>query len=182
MRADLHLHSRYSDRSADWLFRRFDFPDSYSQPKELYARLHETGMDLVTLTDHNRIDGCLEIADLPGVFISEEVTTYFPADRCKVHLLVWNLSEAQHREISTSARVDFRSSALPCCRELAARRRSPALQRGSETYRRPFRAVGSPVQMFRGAEWSARSTAKRSRPASARQPHPGKGRTPGRTA
>ncbi len=101
MRADLHLHSRFSDRSADWLFRRFDFPDSYSQPGELYTRLREGGMDFVTLTDHNRIEGCLEIADLPGVFISEEVTTYFPADRCKVHLLVWNLSEAQHREIST---------------------------------------------------------------------------------
>ncbi len=99
MKVDLHLHSRYSDRSADWLFRRFNFPDSYSEPRELYTHLRARGMGLVTLTDHNRIDGCLEIADLPGVFVSEEVTTYFPADRCKVHLLVWNLTEAQHRDI-----------------------------------------------------------------------------------
>ncbi len=115
MKADLHLHSRYSDRSADWLFRRFDFPDSYSQPRELYSRLRAAGMDLVTLTDHNRIDGCLEIADLPGVFVSEEVTTYFPADRCKVHLLVWNLSEEQHREIAT-----LRESIFDLQRYLAA--------------------------------------------------------------
>lgn len=100
MKADLHLHSRYSDRSADWLFRRFDFPDSYSQPEELYTQLRGMGMDFVTITDHNRIEGCLEIADQPGVFVSEEVTTYFPADRCRVHVLVWNLTEAQHREIS----------------------------------------------------------------------------------
>jgi glycosyltransferase involved in cell wall biosynthesis len=100
MKADLHLHSRYSDLSADWLFRRFNFPDSYSDPKALYALLRQRGMDFVTLTDHNRIDGCLEIAALPGVFVSEEVTAYFPEDRCKIHLLVWGLNEAQHREIS----------------------------------------------------------------------------------
>ena len=99
MKADLHLHSRYSDRSADWLFRRFDFPDSYSDPAELAGLLRERGMDFFTLTDHNRIDGCLEIAHLPGVFLSEEVTTYFPEDRCKIHLLVWGLDEGQHREI-----------------------------------------------------------------------------------
>ena len=41
-------------------------------------------MDLVTFTDHNRIEGCLEIADRAGVFISEQVSTRFPDDRCEV--------------------------------------------------------------------------------------------------
>ncbi len=100
MKIDLHLHSRYSARSADWLFRRFDFPDSYSEPRTLHATLRARGMDLVTLTDHNTLDGCLEIAGLPGVFLSEEVTTTFPEDRCKIHLLVWNLTETQHRDIT----------------------------------------------------------------------------------
>ena len=100
MKADLHLHSRSSDRSAEWLFRRFDFPDSYSPPRALYDTLRQRGMDLVTLTDHNTLDGALEIADLPGVFLSEEVSTYFPGDRCQINVLVWNLSEAQHREIT----------------------------------------------------------------------------------
>ena len=102
MKVDLHLHSRHSDRSAEWLFRRFDFPDSYSQPRALYDTLRQRGMDLVTLTDHNTLDGGLEIAGLPGVFLSEEVTTCFPEDRCKINVLVWNLTEAQHREIAAA--------------------------------------------------------------------------------
>ena len=98
-RCDLHLHSRFSARSEEWLFRRFDFPDSYSDPRELYRLAREQRMDFVTITDHDTIEGNLEIAELPGTFISEEVTTYFPQDPCKIHLLVWGISEAQHTDI-----------------------------------------------------------------------------------
>ncbi len=98
-RCDLHIHSRHSARSEEWLFRRFDFPDSYSDPKQLYEQLRKRGMDYVTITDHDSIDGCLEIAHLPRTFISEQVTTYFPHDACKLHILVWGISEQQHRDI-----------------------------------------------------------------------------------
>jgi glycosyltransferase involved in cell wall biosynthesis len=98
-KCDLHVHSRHSARSEEWLFRRFDFPDSCSDPRELHRQLLERGMDYVTITDHDAIDGCLEILDLPNTFISEQVTTYFPQDPCKVHLLVWGISEAQHEDI-----------------------------------------------------------------------------------
>ena len=98
-KVDLHIHSKFSDRSAEWIFRRFEFPDSYSDPKVLYRRLKEKGMSYVTFTDHNRIDGCLEIAEFPDTFISEEVTAQFPDDSVNVHLLLWNLTEAQHAEI-----------------------------------------------------------------------------------
>src|SRR3984893_2050806 len=97
---DLHIHSRFSARSEEWLFRRFDFPDSYTDPRELYRLLRDRGMDFVTITDHDTIDGNLEIAELDHTFISEEVTTYFPHDPCKLHLLVWGISEAQHSEIA----------------------------------------------------------------------------------
>ncbi len=99
-RCDLHLHSKFSDRSEDWLFRRFDFPDSYSNPRELYLRAKAAGMDFVTLTDHDTIEGGLAIADQDNTFVSEQVTTYFPQDPCKISLLVWGISEAQHGEIS----------------------------------------------------------------------------------
>jgi glycosyltransferase involved in cell wall biosynthesis len=98
-RCDLHIHSRYSARSEEWLFRRLDFPDSYSDPKQLHEQLLKRGMDYVTITDHDAIAGCLKIAHLPRTFISEQVTTYFPNDPCKLHILVWGISEEQHREI-----------------------------------------------------------------------------------
>ena len=107
-RCDLHLHSKFSDRSQDWIFRRFDFPDSYSDPQELYAQAKKAGMDFVTITDHDTIEGCLAIASREDTFISEQITTYFPQDPCKIHLLVWGLSEAQHRAIAaTRCRVRF---------------------------------------------------------------------------
>ena len=98
-KCDLHIHSRYSARSEEWLFRRLDFPDSYSDPKQLYEKLLDRGMDYVTITDHDTIEGCLQISDRPRTFISEQVTTYFPNDPCKLHILVWGISEDQHREI-----------------------------------------------------------------------------------
>lgn len=56
-------------------------------------------MGFVTITDHDTIEGNLDIGDLEHTFISEEVTTYFPQDPCKLHLLVWDISESQHAEI-----------------------------------------------------------------------------------
>jgi glycosyltransferase involved in cell wall biosynthesis len=98
-RADLHIHSRHSVRAADWVLRRLDYPASASDPLELYQKLRGAGMRFVTLTDQNTIAGCLEIAHLPDVILGEEVSTVFPEDECRVHVLVWGLSEAQHKEI-----------------------------------------------------------------------------------
>ncbi len=100
MKADLHIHSRASSRSAEWVFRRAGFPESVTDPVELYTSLRAAGMDFVTITDHDSIEGCLAIADRPGVFLGEQVTANFPDDRCKVHVLVWGHSEAQHRELA----------------------------------------------------------------------------------
>ena len=98
LRVDLQLHSRFSDRPSEWILRRLGMPQSYSEPETLYRKLDDAGMSFKTITDHNRLDGCKMIAHHPDVFLSEEVTTYFP-DGCKIHLLVWNLNEAQHEEI-----------------------------------------------------------------------------------
>jgi len=98
-RADLHLHTRHSLRSPEWLLRRLGVPASVSDPRDLHARLRRAGMDFVTFTDDDSIDGCLEIADLPGSFLSESVTASFPEDGCRVSILVWGITETRHREI-----------------------------------------------------------------------------------
>jgi len=98
-RADLHVHSKYSDRPAEWLLRRVGRPECFVEPTEVYRRAKQRGMDFVTLADHNSISGALEIAHLPGVFLSVEITTYFPEDGCKIHLLASGIDEPQFREI-----------------------------------------------------------------------------------
>ena len=98
-RADLHLHTRHSRRSPEWLLRRLEVPASVSNPKELLAKLRRAGMDFITFTDDDTIDGCLEIADQPETFLSESVTAVFPEDGVRVSVLVWGITESQHREI-----------------------------------------------------------------------------------
>ena len=121
-RCDLHIHSKFSARSEDWLFRRFDFPDSCTEPLDVYTQLREYGMDFVTITDHDCIEGCLAIADKPRTFISEQVTTYFPQDPCKVHVLVWGITPAQHQDISV-----FRSNIFELQKYLAENRIAHAI-------------------------------------------------------
>ena len=60
-------------------------------------------MDLVTLTDHDSIEGALEIAALPGTFMGEEVTCVLPGGR-ELHLGVFDFGERQHDEIQRRRR------------------------------------------------------------------------------
>lgn len=98
-RADIHVHCKYSDRPSEWILRRIGSPESFVEPIEVYEAAKARGMDFVTISDHNRIEGALDIAHLPDTFISTEVTTYFPEDGCKVHCLVTGITEEQFRVI-----------------------------------------------------------------------------------
>lgn len=103
-RADLHVHSKHSNRPSEWFLRTLRAPESFTEPLEIYRACRGRGMDFVTISDHDTIDGALEIAHLPGAFVSCEVTTEFPEDRCEVHVLVFGISERQHREIQALRR------------------------------------------------------------------------------
>lgn len=114
-KADLHVHSKYSSRPSQWILKKLGCPESFTDPLAIYRRARAAGMDFVTVTDHNVIDGALEIAHLPGVFVSEEVTAHFPEDKCKIHILVHDLNEAQHRDIQR-----LRENVYELCRYLRA--------------------------------------------------------------
>ncbi len=99
MKIDLHVHSKYSVRPSQWILQKLGCPECFTEPAEVYRIARQKGMDLVTITDHNTISGSAEIAHLPGTFISEEITTYFPDDYCKAHVLVYNINDRIHREV-----------------------------------------------------------------------------------
>lgn len=100
LKADLHVHSKMSDRPSHWILQKLSCPESFTAPARVYEVAKQRGMDLVTITDHNTINGSLEIAHLPDTFVSEEITTYFPEDNCKIHVLALDITEAQHEDIS----------------------------------------------------------------------------------
>jgi predicted metal-dependent phosphoesterase TrpH len=98
MRCDLHVHSVHSGPSDLPLLGRVA-NECYSSPCEVYETALRRGMDLVTLTDHDTIAGALEIAGLPGTFVSEEVTCTLPGGR-ELHLGVFDIDEPRHERIS----------------------------------------------------------------------------------
>jgi glycosyltransferase involved in cell wall biosynthesis len=101
VRVDLHLHSYASNVTDYYAANSFAIPESYSDPRDLYRVLKRGGMSLVTLTDHNSIDGVRELLELghKDVFMSAEMTTTFPEDGCNIHVTVANMTEAQFREV-----------------------------------------------------------------------------------
>jgi predicted metal-dependent phosphoesterase TrpH len=93
-RADLHVHSRYSDSSGHAGVRALRSAESFTDPNELYAAQRARGMDFVTITDHNTLAGSLAIAHLPGTFLSTEFDTWFPEDGVRAHVVALGIDEA----------------------------------------------------------------------------------------
>lgn len=98
-RIDLHVHTKYAGRFKPFALQQLEVDESHTEPKDLYERLLARDMSLVTVTDHDSIQGCLEIAHLPYTFISEEVSARFPENGCIIHVLTYGITEAQHDEL-----------------------------------------------------------------------------------
>ena len=95
--ADLHVHSKYSDYPSTWGHKVYNSPESFTDIDTVYLQAKQRGMNYVTLTDHDDIRGSLELVSKypEDTFISCEVTTYFPEDQCKIHILVYGISSQQ---------------------------------------------------------------------------------------
>lgn len=98
MKLDTHVHTVHSGQSTLRPLSRV-LRESYNSVEGVYRRARARGMDLVAITDHDSIDGVLQIAHRPDVVIGCEVTAVFPRDTVRVHLGVLGLNELQHREI-----------------------------------------------------------------------------------
>lgn len=100
-RIDLHCHSTFSDEAIKYLPGILYHP--LLEPEEVYDLAKARRMDFVTITDHDTIDGCLALLErrgpLPDFIIAEEVSVTMPDDGTILHVNVYDIDEAQHREI-----------------------------------------------------------------------------------
>ena len=102
-RIDAHCHSKASDAPVISALGVLGIPECYSEPEAVYDQAKARGMDLVTITDHDTIAGALTLQErgFEGFIIGEEVTVHFPEDRCKLHVLVWDMTPELHEQIAT---------------------------------------------------------------------------------
>lgn len=107
------MHSCHSLQSGNLRFLRSR--DCYSTPEDVYRTAKARGMDLVTITDHDSIQGCLELLDrrpdARDLFISEEVSCRFPDTELEVHFGVYGTSERLHAELQPLRRNAFEVAA-----------------------------------------------------------------------
>ncbi|MDP9146802.1 MAG: PHP domain-containing protein [Acidobacteriota bacterium] len=104
MRCDLHVHSLESGMfNAPGLSRICR--ESYTDPTEVYGCLKRRGMSIVTITDHDSIDGAEVLRKHRDFFLSEEVTVRMPSGT-EMHMGVYGISDRDHVEIQRR-RDDF---------------------------------------------------------------------------
>ncbi|ACN13304.1 putative glycosyl transferase, group 1 family protein [Desulforapulum autotrophicum HRM2] len=99
--ADLHVHSMASKRPSEWFLKKVGARESYTDVEAIYQKAKDQGMTFVTVSDHNTIEGGLNLvkAHPDDTFLSVEVTAYFPEDNCKIHILVFDLTRDQFKAI-----------------------------------------------------------------------------------
>ncbi len=129
----MHVHSTASELSKLGIQRSLGLPECATPPQEVYELAKRRGMDFVTITDHDTIDGALEIAHLPDVFISEELTVSFKGEPQAVHVLCYGIDGADHDWLQT-----HNDDVESCAAYLSDRQITAALAH-------PFYAVGAPL-------------------------------------
>jgi len=72
--------------------------ESYSDPREVYEKLKQRGMDLVTVSDHDSIDAVEALRRHDDFFLSEEVSCVTPSGT-RLHVGVYGIQERHHVEL-----------------------------------------------------------------------------------
>jgi glycosyltransferase involved in cell wall biosynthesis/predicted metal-dependent phosphoesterase TrpH len=99
----MHCHSTASQLSRLGVQRTLGLPECATPPEEVYELAKRRGMDFVTITDHDTIDGCLELAGRPDCFVSEELTARFAGEPQAVHVLCYGITPGDHEWLQANA-------------------------------------------------------------------------------
>jgi glycosyltransferase involved in cell wall biosynthesis/predicted metal-dependent phosphoesterase TrpH len=102
-RADMHCHSTASQLSRLGVQRSLGLPECATPPQEVYELAKWRGMDFVTITDHDTIEGALELEHLPDTFVSEELTVRFAGEPQAVHVLCYGITRGDHEWLQAHA-------------------------------------------------------------------------------
>jgi glycosyltransferase involved in cell wall biosynthesis/predicted metal-dependent phosphoesterase TrpH len=103
-RVDLHCHSTASVVSKLGVQRALGLPECATPPDDVYELAKRRGMDFVTITDHDAIEGALEIAErYDDAFVSEELTAWFRGEPQAVHILCWGITPDDHERLQALA-------------------------------------------------------------------------------
>lgn len=98
MKLDTHVHTHYSGMTHIWPLS-YIVRESYNTPERVYRLAKARGMDLVAITDHDTVEGAMQLAHLPDVVVGCEVSAHFPGHDVDVHLGVLDITPEQHAEI-----------------------------------------------------------------------------------
>src|SRR3954452_20501260 len=102
-RVDMHCHSTASAVSKLGIQRALGLPECATPPDEVYELAKRRGMDFVTITDHDTIDGALELAGRSDTFVSEELTARFRGEPQAVHVLCYGITPDDHAWLQAHA-------------------------------------------------------------------------------
>jgi predicted metal-dependent phosphoesterase TrpH len=150
-RADLHCHSTASAISKLGVSRALGLPECATPPEEVYALAKRRGMDFVTITDHDTIDGALAIADRADVFVSEELTAHFAGEPQAVHVLCLGITPDDPR-LAAGPRGRRRARrAVPPRRGDRVRARPPVLLGGGAADAAPPAAARRALRRLGGS-------------------------------
>ena len=132
-RADMHVHSTASELSKLGVQRSLHIPECATDPSEVYDLAKRRGMDFVTITDHDTIEGARALEHLPDTFISEELTVWFKGEPQAVHVLCYGITPDDHEWLQT-----HNDDVEACAAYLHSRQITAALAH-------PFYAVQEPL-------------------------------------
>ena len=138
--------------------RALGLPECATPPQEVYELAKRRGMDFVTLTDHDTIDGALALAGLPDTFVSVELTAHFRGEPQAVHVLCLGITPEQWEWLAAHA-----GDVEECAEYLEAsahrQRARPPLLRRRRAARRAAIAAASPSSSRSGRRATARAPA-----------------------
>ncbi len=113
VKADLHIHTKFSKypTSDKEPFKFIGIQDCYVLPEEVYQIAKNKGMDFVGITDHHSIEAALYLdSKYPDVIIGEELDVKASDDGHIIHLLVYDINEKQHNDLSDLKNIGIKET------------------------------------------------------------------------